>query len=805
MTAGTPSLHPGSFFAFSESVDSFLEDLARVRDSEQHVPPMVAPETVFADRYHLKRVLGRGAHGVVWIAADSVSGEDVALKLIAPSRHAARIRAEIGSLRGLRASGVVQLLDEGIDHGAVFIAMPLISGAPFPARRTPLGWDELRGPAESLLLTLAEVHAAGIIHRDLKPANVLVGSDGSPTVLDFGLCVPGFLGTAEDSRNLVGTPAYLAPEQIDGRSVDGRADLYAVGVMLYESLTGRLPHQGPDVRALLAAKFEPPRALAEALPDLPTHVASTIDAMLSPDTGTRPGSASEAIRRLRQAGSRAVSEGAARLGALGPDDHIEESALASLFVESETLSSLPEDAARLVHARTEGNRARISAQIEKWLRDGVCRWEAGPGSRLLLDRSTLDRLELETSFPHVKTDDLATVDAAVDLSLRVACEGRLGLAIALLREVMWTVRTSGDTRLDRLERVLSAWVRVALTDGSPRFLDRVLYELCQTGAISLHITRLEALVRASLSVGAWTGRALDLVSQIPPFEDIDLELERLSIRVLAARRASVESEEEVLESLKHWRQARSDPVVDARFAIWVGRLRYRQGRYVEAAELHEQAAIGPLWSTLKATSIMHAASARMEAFQLEIAARHAQRAKEFFQSWRHAKGSAQAGWFVRTIAYRRGDPLSPDVEWLDQVARLALRETEGLACLTEAAIAWRSGDWTVGAAIATRGLRVWNTMGETAGALLLTSSLAVACSPDGAVSGSEIQSLAHRAALCSTPGVGIQVLALIAKHRGERPSADELALAEQVPRANWHQRIDVLSVDEALKMLRSNG
>ena len=160
----------------------------------------------------------------------------------------------------------------------------------------------------ALLETLARVHALGIVHRDLKPANVLVTPDGRPIILDFGIshfAAPG----REDvtTRNeLIGTPAYLAPEQFNGDPVTARTDLYTLGVMLYEALSGRLPHLHENVWKLLRARMmEPSPPLRGVAPDVPESVARVVDAMLAISPADRPRSAGAVLGMLQ--GSREIS------------------------------------------------------------------------------------------------------------------------------------------------------------------------------------------------------------------------------------------------------------------------------------------------------------------------------------------------------------------------------------------------------------------------------------------------------------------------------------------------------------------
>ncbi len=796
----------GTFLVWSESVDSFLAEIAKAsaRPHRQALPA-AQPGMIIAQRYRLTRPIGRGAYGTVWVAHDAISEAEVAIKLlgVGSADESSMVRAEIASLRRVRVAGTLMLLDEGVEGDFVFIVMPLLSGVPFPALSAPARWEQLEGVTMRLLETLAQVHAQGIVHRDLKPANVLVNERGVPIVLDFGLSVPAFVAGGEDSLQVAGTPAYLAPEQVDSlAAVDHRADLYAVGVMLYRSLSGRFPHEEVQTRALLAAKFHAPPSLRLVAPDVPVTFATVIDALLERQPGDRPSSATEVLRMLREprATQRDDAVWPIRI-APSASRSLSVEEVAELFVSGDGLGWIPEDAALLLVRETDGDPARLRARLREWLDDRSCRWAKGPGSRLAIDRSTLDRLEARMRFPKLReTGDLGRIVATA--RALASEDGRLGIAFAVVQDAIAEVRKRSQKTEHDLELLFSLLVQIALTDGSPEIVDRVLYELCRIGPVSTHLRRLENLVRAGLAIGPWTERALELASSLTPFEDPSLEVWRLSIRLLASRRTSIEKEQAVLEELEAWASGMSDPAAKGRFAGWLGRLRYRQGRFAEAAILHQEAAAAPLWRTQLAAAMTDAASALMEAFRLDEALVLAAEAERIFAQCRQARGFVLASWFTRTIGYRQGTTQPPEPERVEAPASLGLRELEGLFCVTEAAIAWRVRDLETAAALAARGEATWSAMGERAGALLLCAALHVASRPEAAIPEERIDQLARRAWACPTPGVGIQVLALLAHHRSPpRDEGVEAELAGQVPREHWARRIDVLSVEEALACL----
>jgi hypothetical protein len=262
------------------------------------------PEEPLGGRYQLGANLGSGGHGHVYEAVDTVLGHEVAVKLFQKDCDPARIRREIGVLRLLRVPGVVRFLDEGQHDGVPYLVMERIDGGGFPGVPTPVPWSTLAPRAISLLEILARVHPAGIVHRDLKPGNVLVDGAGSVTVVDFGISATA--GVARDltrEGEILGTPAYLAPEQIRGEGSGPMTDLYAVGVMLYEALTGHSPHTGNSPRALFFDRLRRvPRPLASVAPDVPATVAHVIDQLLAIEADDRPRSADAVLALLADNG-----------------------------------------------------------------------------------------------------------------------------------------------------------------------------------------------------------------------------------------------------------------------------------------------------------------------------------------------------------------------------------------------------------------------------------------------------------------------------------------------------------------------
>ncbi|MDI1448377.1 serine/threonine-protein kinase [Polyangium sp. 6x1] len=294
---------PSSSSSEDASDDVFLREVARIDDVPVPREREERAGKLLADRYVLMAQLGSGGQGAVWEAEDTRTGERVAVKVLrsVSATCAARAQREIAALRLLRLPGVVRLVDEGLQGDRPFLVTECILGRPFPGVSVPCSWEALEPVLVGLLETLAWIHAAGIVHRDLKPDNVLVGPDQRPVVLDFGL---SSLSVASpnpitDAGQIVGTLSYIAPEQFREQRATARTDLYAVGIMAYLALTGRVPHENRDMCAFVLARLnEPAPNLRTLVPDLPFEVALVLDQLLATDPADRPRSAAEVLERL---------------------------------------------------------------------------------------------------------------------------------------------------------------------------------------------------------------------------------------------------------------------------------------------------------------------------------------------------------------------------------------------------------------------------------------------------------------------------------------------------------------------------
>ena len=213
------------------------------------------PQQVVSGRYRVLRKIGGGGMADVYLCEDLVLGRRVALKVLLQRflddpTFVERFRREAKAAAGLNHANLVSIYDWGEVDGTYFIVMEYVEGETLKdlvRRQGRLGGSEAVRISLQLLAALEFAHRTGIVHRDIKPQNVMLDRDGNAKVTDFGIARAGDSGMTE-AGSILGTAQYLAPEQAKGQRVDERSDLYSVGIVLYEMLTGTVPVQGRQRR-----------------------------------------------------------------------------------------------------------------------------------------------------------------------------------------------------------------------------------------------------------------------------------------------------------------------------------------------------------------------------------------------------------------------------------------------------------------------------------------------------------------------------------------------------------------------------
>jgi serine/threonine-protein kinase len=263
-----------------------------------------------AGRYRLEELQGHGPMSEVWRAHDDTLDRTVALKILSPTADLERFRREAQAVAALAHENVMRVYDYGEDEARPFMALEWLPGGTLEdrLRQGPLPHDETYRVAEGIAAGLAHLHARGLVHRDLKPANVLFDEEDRPKLGDFGLARgTAGAGTLTEAGTVLGTAAYISPEQAAGEPAGAASDVYSFGVILFRMLTGKLPFEADNALALVDKhRRTPPPAVETLQPDAPPALAALTAATLRKDPAQRPADGAALLDALGGAAPTAV-------------------------------------------------------------------------------------------------------------------------------------------------------------------------------------------------------------------------------------------------------------------------------------------------------------------------------------------------------------------------------------------------------------------------------------------------------------------------------------------------------------------
>jgi serine/threonine protein kinase len=254
------------------------------------------PGDMIDDRFRVQGEHARGAMGVVYAAQDLRTGQPAAVKILLPElcrtpEFQNRFAREARVLLELRHPNIVPVLGFGVRGALPWLAMPLLEGKTLERHlrsRGRLAHVEVAQVATQIGSGLAHLHARGMVHRDLKASNIFAARGPTFTLLDLGVVLDRSLAPLTRPGLRMGTPAYMAPEQVLAARVDARADIYSFGIVLYELLTGELPFNSEDVHEVLRMhRFAPVPSAAEVVDDVPRPVAALLQRAMAKDPADR--------------------------------------------------------------------------------------------------------------------------------------------------------------------------------------------------------------------------------------------------------------------------------------------------------------------------------------------------------------------------------------------------------------------------------------------------------------------------------------------------------------------------------------
>ena len=447
-------------------------------------------------RYSVERELGRGGMATVWLARDLKHDRLVALKVLwaelTAILGAERFLREIRLTAALQHPHILPLLDSGEAGGVLYYVMPYVEGESLRHRLQrdgQLSLDEALHITRGVSAALEYAHRQGVIHRDIKPENILL-YQGEPMVADFGLAI---LEREPDARLTatgvsLGTPAYMAPEQVAGEMVDGRADVYGLGCVLFEMLTGSPPFTGESAAEIIGRRFrESAPRLRTVRPDLPAAIEAAVAQALAVSPAARFQSVEGFAAALEARGSGSAVRRLTRRHVLAAGLALAVTSVAAGIVthrvppvvESATLAVLP------VRDLDRGDTSAFAAGLTEDLTAAAA---AVPGLLVVSSRSA--------SAVHGETEDLRVighrlgVGAVVESTIRVAGE-RLRMVVRLVRTsdggVIWSERYDRQRQdvmalQDELAAAVASALRLRYGGGAsagrgPRLIDPAAYQL----------------------------------------------------------------------------------------------------------------------------------------------------------------------------------------------------------------------------------------------------------------------------------------------------------------------------------------
>src|SRR5277367_5919252 len=264
------------------------EDLAKgwsVPSSPGASGTFLPPGTLLGTRYEIVQLLGQGGMGAVYKAKDLELERIVALKVIRPELAVhpdilQRFKQELILARQITHRNVIRIFDLSEANGIKFITMEFIEGQDLKSlvnEKGRLSFDESVRVTEQICLALEAAHSEGVVHRDLKPQNIMLDKHGRVAVMDFGIARSSEAGGMTQTGALMGTPDYMSPEQVMGEHVDVRSDLFTLGIILYELLTGSMPYKAESTQAAMFKRTrEVPKPAKEADPKIPPLLSDVV-------------------------------------------------------------------------------------------------------------------------------------------------------------------------------------------------------------------------------------------------------------------------------------------------------------------------------------------------------------------------------------------------------------------------------------------------------------------------------------------------------------------------------------------------
>lgn len=529
------------------------------QDSSMPADPLIG--LLVDDRYRIQARLARGGMATVYVAHDERLDRPVALKVMHPhlaesADFVARFRREARASARIVSPGVVSVFDQGVIHGQGFLVMELIDGTNLRALLQAQGAFTVSQSlqyTQDILEALRAAHRVGVIHRDIKPENVLVPSEGPVRVTDFGLARAASEVSMSTTGSMLGTVAYMAPEIATSGVCDARTDIYAVGIMLYEMLTGAVPWQGETAMQMAYHHVNDSVPLpSEFEPWIPRELDDLVAALAAKDPEDRPLDAQEALDLLLRArasipaeiaGKRAEIEAAEEDGehktaALGLVELTAPLPAQKLPATSQAIVHVSGGVTQVAHRKTRRSRfGKLAALIVSLLIVGVIGglwwWhEYGPGSYITMpvtDGRTVTDVENDLRTLHLKfqerEDFSDTVQTGIVISTTPGSQDRVHKRAEVLVVVSKGVdmRTAPNLKGMATDAAKNALTTSGLAVGNVTEdwsedveKGKIISQSVEAGSSIRHDTKVDFVVskgREPLSVPALGGKSAEEVRQ----------------------------------------------------------------------------------------------------------------------------------------------------------------------------------------------------------------------------------------------------------------------------------------------------
>jgi serine/threonine protein kinase/DNA-binding CsgD family transcriptional regulator len=476
-----------------------------------------SPPPVIRDRYQLVAWLGEGGMGVVYKAHDLMLGRDVAVKFLSPKyfsgkEAAARFLREARLVARLSHPNIMSIFDVGDDNGWQYLVFEYIPGHDLHAlmskRTEPWRIADVLPILKSALEALAYAHKQGVIHRDIKPENIMLTPQGQVKVTDFGLAFAREEVRLTQGDGILGTVSYMSPEMIQGKAIDPRTDLYSLGVVFYEILTGEPPFAGePFPQIISKVVYTDPVPLHKRRPDIPFTLEHMIMRLLMKEPGQRYASAEEVLSAFS-------GESGEETQALSPD-LVQSKANVLVFEQpaDEEKLWLPEDPesqqALLLYTTTEDVFSALESERRRMaglLKNHVIE----PLNLLLSQASTYEKTLGANQIAHMAVSVLSTLARQVlqqvrdlDENLQPLALETMGLEPALENLANQLRRTRGlqiHLELMRLPERLAARMELALFRLCQDYFDAI--QSLGANRVQIRLKRQEEVVEFELTNNA---------------------------------------------------------------------------------------------------------------------------------------------------------------------------------------------------------------------------------------------------------------------------------------------------------------